>query len=66
MTKEKRRRVHSVTCSCTIELYDNKRSCLIFADFFPYRDFSRGFSQYIINFAGRNSEVAMGGGGGGH
>jgi hypothetical protein len=70
MTKETRRRVwrgkhavHSATCSCTLELYDNKRSC--FLRIFSNTEIFRGvFSIYcIINFAGRNSEVALGGAG---
>jgi hypothetical protein len=34
-------------------------------DFFPKLGFCAGFFLYIINFAGRVSEAAMGGSGGG-
>ncbi len=45
--------VHSATCSCIIEVLD----------FFLYRVLGvfAEFSHYIINFAGRISEAAMGG-----
>ncbi len=52
------------TYSCIIELYDDKRALPHFR-FFPKPGIFRGFSLYNINFAGRISEAAMGGAGGG-
>jgi hypothetical protein len=44
-----------------IELYDIKTAVPHFCGFPPKLGFFAGFSLYIINFAGRISEAAMGG-----
>jgi hypothetical protein len=52
--------VHSDTCSCITELYEKVVS---FRGFSPKLGFFAGFFLYIINFAGRISEAAIGGAG---
>ena len=47
--------VHSATCSCIIEQYDNKRVVLHFRGFVP----PYSYFLYFINFARRISEAAM-------
>ncbi len=49
-------KVHSATCSCSIELY---KQWYTLAEFLPNWDISRVF--FFILFAGRISEAAMGG-----
>ncbi len=48
-------KVHSATCSCSVELY---KLWYTLADFFPNRNFARGFLYvYLIYITGRISAL---------
>ncbi len=52
-------KVHSATCSCSVELY---KQSFTLADFLPNWDISRGFlSVYLIYITGRVSAAVMAG-----
>jgi hypothetical protein len=51
----------TVPCSYIIEILDCKRSCLTFADLFPYCDFLRSFAKGSakLRWAGRGARSAL-------